>query len=136
MSAIEKISVQALAAYDTETRFKLAAAEADIPAAVHVLDRLAKSGNLLRSEKNNMTQTLTISYPDTLPSALRMSRKEFEQEARLLLAAKLFEERKVTSGQAAEMAGLSRSDFLLKTAALDLAAAMPAADEIMEDAGV
>lgn len=83
-----------------------------------------------------MMNTLTIPYPDTLPSALRMSRKEFEREARLLLAAKLFEERKVTSGQAAGIAGISKADFLLKTGALKLTAAMPNADEIAEDAGI
>ena len=37
---ITEISVQALAAYDTETRFKMMAAEANIPAALAVLDRL------------------------------------------------------------------------------------------------
>lgn len=83
-----------------------------------------------------MSNTLTIPYPEALPSALRMSKKEFEQEARLLLAARLFDERKITSGQAAEMAGLSKSDFILKTGALGLNAAMPDADEIAEDAGV
>lgn len=83
-----------------------------------------------------MTRTLTIPYPDSLPDALRMTRKEFEQEARLLLAARLFEERKITSGQAAEMAGMSKSDFLTKTGALGLSAAMPSPDEIAEDAGV
>lgn len=82
-----------------------------------------------------MTNTLTIPYPDSLPSALRMSRQEFEQEARLLLAARLFEERKITSGQAAEMAGMERSVFLRKTASLGLTAAMPSAEEIAEDAG-
>ncbi len=82
-----------------------------------------------------MSNTLTIPYPDSLPSALRMSRQEFEVEARLLLAARLFEEKKVTSGQAAEIAGVSRSAFLLKTNAMRLTAAMPAADEIAEDAG-
>jgi predicted transcriptional regulator len=39
---ITEISVQALAAYDTETRFKAMAARADIPAALAVLDRLDK----------------------------------------------------------------------------------------------
>lgn len=81
-----------------------------------------------------MSNTLTIPYPDSLPSALRMTRQEFEQEARLLLAARLFEERRVTSGQAAEMAGISRSDFILRTASFRLESAMPAADEIAEDA--
>ena len=37
---ITEISVQALAAYDTETRFKAMAVEANIPAALAVLDRL------------------------------------------------------------------------------------------------
>jgi len=37
---ITEISVQALAAFDTETRFKAAAVQANIPAALAVLDRL------------------------------------------------------------------------------------------------
>jgi predicted transcriptional regulator len=37
---LTEISVQALAAYDTEIRFKAMAVEADIPAALAVLDRL------------------------------------------------------------------------------------------------
>ena len=43
---ITEISVQALAAYDTEIRFKAAAAQAHITAALDVLDRLdGHSGN-------------------------------------------------------------------------------------------
>jgi predicted transcriptional regulator len=41
---ITEISVQALTAYDAETRFKLMATEADIHAALNVLDRLDKNG--------------------------------------------------------------------------------------------
>ena len=37
---LTEISVQALAAYDTETRFKAMVAGANIPAALAVLDRL------------------------------------------------------------------------------------------------
>ena len=37
---ITEISIQALAAYDTETRLKATAAKADIPAALAVLERL------------------------------------------------------------------------------------------------
>ena len=79
---------------------------------------------------------LTVPYPDSLPAALRMSKSEFEREARLLLAARLFTERKITSGQAAEMAGIPRTEFITKTATLNLPAAMPSADELAEDAGV
>ncbi len=41
---ITEISVQALATQDAETRFKLAAAKADIPAALNVLARLDDKG--------------------------------------------------------------------------------------------
>ena len=41
---ITEFSVQALTAHDAETRFKLMAAEADIPAALNVLDRLDSRG--------------------------------------------------------------------------------------------
>ena len=39
-----EISVQTVATFDAETRFKAMAANADIPAALQVLDRLDKSG--------------------------------------------------------------------------------------------
>lgn len=39
---ITEISVQALATYDTEARFKTMAASADIPAALKILDKLDK----------------------------------------------------------------------------------------------
>ncbi len=64
-----------------------------------------------------------------------MSRQKFEDEARLLLAARLFEIKRVTSGHAAEMAGISRSEFLLQSGRFRFESAMPAADEIAEDIG-
>ena len=78
---------------------------------------------------------LTIPYPDTLPAALRMTKCEFEQEARLLLAAGLFKRRKINSGHAADIAGITRIEFLMKTGSLELSAAMPSADELAGDVG-
>lgn len=40
LSLITEISVQALAAYDSENRFRAMAAKADAPSALEVLDRL------------------------------------------------------------------------------------------------
>jgi hypothetical protein len=49
-----------------------------------------------------MTMTvLSIPIPETLPQALKMSDDEFSQEARILLAAKLYELGKVSGGVAA-----------------------------------
>lgn len=55
---------------------------------------------------------LEIPYADSLPDAVRMSVSEFEQELKLALAAKLFELDRLSSGQAAEMAGVGRVQFL------------------------
>ncbi|MBI4026211.1 MAG: UPF0175 family protein [Verrucomicrobia bacterium] len=43
--------------------------------------------------------TLQIEYPASLPDALHQTRAEFEQQARLALAVKLFEMRKLPSGK-------------------------------------
>ncbi|MFH1147100.1 MAG: UPF0175 family protein [Pseudomonadota bacterium] len=53
-------------------------------------------------------RTLTITYPESVPVALSLSAEEFEAEAKMALAAKLFEMGRLTSGQAAELAGISR----------------------------
>ncbi|OGR05216.1 MAG: hypothetical protein A2511_09925 [Deltaproteobacteria bacterium RIFOXYD12_FULL_50_9] len=57
--------------------------------------------------------TLCIPYHDSLLAALNASRSDFERDARKALAVKLFELGRLTSGQASEMAGVSRVDFLL-----------------------
>lgn len=57
---------------------------------------------------------LTINYPETLPDLLQESRDQFEQEAKMALAVKLFELKRIPSGTAAELAGIDRVAFLLK----------------------
>ncbi len=55
-----------------------------------------------------------IHNPDSLPDALRTPREEFERQARLILALRLFELGRVDRGQAAMMASVNRVDFLLE----------------------
>ncbi len=65
-----------------------------------------------------MQNTLTIEYADDLLFTLGVSDKEFSEEAKLLLAAKLYEMGKISSGQAARLAGKSRVEFLFSLSRL------------------
>lgn len=56
---------------------------------------------------------LSIPYPDDLLLSLKTTPAEFEVEARLLLAVKLYELGRVSTGMAAQLAGMSRVAFLL-----------------------
>lgn len=57
--------------------------------------------------------TFSVTYPESLLSVLNLSPDSFEAEARIALSMKLFEMGRLTSGQAANLAGISRAQFLL-----------------------
>ena len=61
-----------------------------------------------------MTRRLTIEYPDTLPDALQESAEEFEQEAKMAMAVKLFQMKRLSSGVAAALVGIDRVSFILQ----------------------
>jgi predicted HTH domain antitoxin len=56
---------------------------------------------------------LTIQYPENLPDALHQTREQFEREAKMAMAVKLFELRRISSGMAAALVGMDRVSFLL-----------------------
>lgn len=60
-----------------------------------------------------MSHNLTIEYGEDLLFSLGLSEQQFTEEARFLLAAKLYELGRLTSGQAAGLCGKGRVDFLL-----------------------
>lgn len=67
----------------------------------------------MRYDPTAMSQrTLTIPYPEDLLGSLNESPEEFAVEARLLLAVKLFELGRISTGRAAELAGLPHAAFL------------------------
>lgn len=56
---------------------------------------------------------LSIEYPESLLAILNLSTESFEQEAKIALAVKLYEMGRLSSGQAASLAGITRVAFLL-----------------------
>lgn len=80
-----------------------------------------------------MSETLTIEYPSRLPDDLNLSRREFEREARLALAAKWYEMGRVSSEQAAQMAGLDRVRFLMSLQELGVSFMNVDADELEQE---
>jgi predicted HTH domain antitoxin len=60
-----------------------------------------------------MVRILQISYDDSVLLETSLPAEDFEREAKLLLAAKLFEMGRMSSGMAAELCGMSRVAFLM-----------------------
>jgi predicted HTH domain antitoxin len=58
-------------------------------------------------------QPLTIEIPADILLSTGQSREEFIKEAKMLLAAKLFELGRLSSGKAAQLCNLGRVEFLL-----------------------
>jgi predicted HTH domain antitoxin len=76
---------------------------------------------------------LTIPYPDDLLLSLKKNPQEFEAEARLLLAVKLYEMGRVSTGIAAQLAGLERVAFMFELAHFGLSPIGQDPEELAED---
>lgn len=61
-----------------------------------------------------MKRTLTIDYGDDVLLALGYSPKQFREEARILVAVKLYELGRLSSGAAAKLANIPKPLFLMK----------------------
>ncbi|MEA1051583.1 UPF0175 family protein [Lamprobacter modestohalophilus] len=77
--------------------------------------------------------SLQIDYPESLPAMLSLSAVEFEQEARMALAVKLFECGRLTSGQAAALVKLPRARFLLECPRWGVASVQWDAEELASE---
>jgi len=78
---------------------------------------------------------LTIKYTDDILSSLKENKEEFEAEARFLLALKLYELGKISSGKAARLAGIKRVVFLRKLGQYQVSPFQVSISEIINESG-
>ena len=76
---------------------------------------------------------LTIPYSEDLLLSMKRSPQEFEAEARLLLAVKLYEMDRIPTGEAANLAGMSRVAFMFELARFGLSPIGQDPGELAED---
>ena len=79
------------------------------------------------------TNVLTIPYSDDLLLSMKRSPQEFESEAKLLLAVKLYEMDRISTGAAAKLAGMSRVAFMFELARFGLSPIGQDPGELTED---
>ncbi|MEB3885471.1 UPF0175 family protein [Lyngbya sp. CCY1209] len=70
-------------------------------------------------------RTLQLNFPDTLEHS--------DEELRLLIAAKLYENGTLTSGQAAELAGLTKKEFIGAIADYNVSVFSPSVEDLESD---
>jgi len=61
-----------------------------------------------------MANQLNIEYSQNLPDILQITKQAFEKEARMAMAAKLFELKRISSGMAAELASINHQCFCFR----------------------
>jgi predicted HTH domain antitoxin len=78
-------------------------------------------------------QPLTIEIPAEVLLSTGQSREEFIKEAKLLLAAKLFELGRLSSGKAAQLCDMGRVEFLLLMSRMGIPVADLDEDEMQRE---
>jgi predicted HTH domain antitoxin len=76
---------------------------------------------------------LTIPYSEDLLLSMKRSPQEFESEAKLLLAVKLYEMDRISTGAAAQLAGMSRVTFMFELSRFGLSPIGQDPGELAED---
>lgn len=76
---------------------------------------------------------MMLDVPDALPDSMQLTLNDFAAEARMAMAAKLFELGRISSGQAAELCGVTRAAFLLTLPQWGVAQIRYPASELVTD---
>jgi predicted HTH domain antitoxin len=78
-------------------------------------------------------RAIQVQLPETVFSALRKTPDEFVQEMRIAAAVKWYELGEVSQGKAAEIAGLSRADFINALSRYKVSALQYTSEELVEE---
>ncbi|MEW6365723.1 MAG: UPF0175 family protein [Acidobacteriota bacterium] len=77
---------------------------------------------------------LQLDVPEAVLRSLKGSEEEFARELRIVAAVKLLELRKLSSGRAAQLAGLSRVEFLMSLGRYHVSPFTQSSSELDRDA--
>ena len=80
--------------------------------------------------------SMTIEVPDGALAAMRQDSVGFAKEMRLAAAVKWYELRRVSQGLTAEIAGISRAEFVVALGRFGASPFQATAEEILREAGV
>ena len=78
-------------------------------------------------------QTVSINLPETAFAALRKAPDEFVREMRIAAAVKWYELGELSQGKAAEIAGLTRAEFIAALARFKVSPLQYTAEELIEE---
>ena len=76
---------------------------------------------------------ITLKVPDALPAALGVRLQDAEKEIRLMAALKMFDTGRISSGMAAELAGITRAEFLLRCGEYGVSVFQQTPEELEKD---
>jgi predicted HTH domain antitoxin len=78
-------------------------------------------------------KSMTIELPETVFSALRKAPAEFVQEMRIEAATQWYAQERISQEKGAEIAGISRAEFINELARRRISVDQASFDEVMEE---